>query len=181
MVQRSAMIQGMRTDRQLIEDARRTPGSFTLLYDRHAETVHGWLRRRCGDLDVALELTAETFARALAGLRRAQCDDEGSAIAWLLAISRNVLREWRREGVVSSAARHRLGMPVHGDELESARERFDAARLGDRLRGALARLPAEQREAVALRVVQERSYDEIALALDCSPATARQRVARALP
>jgi RNA polymerase sigma-70 factor (ECF subfamily) len=174
------MMQEMRTDRDLIDSARREPGGFTVLYDRHAETVLATLRSRCGDGDTALELTGETFARALAGLGRARCDEHGSAIPWLLAIARNVVREWRREGVVSATARHRLGMPVHADELDSATERASAAQLGSRLRGALARLPVEQRAAVALRVVGEQSYDEIAAALDCTPAAARQRVARGL-
>jgi len=44
----------------------------------------------------------------------------------------------------------------------------------------LAGLPADQREALLKRVVQERSYEEIAHELRCSEVVVRQRVSRGL-
>jgi RNA polymerase sigma-70 factor (ECF subfamily) len=44
----------------------------------------------------------------------------------------------------------------------------------------LARLTADQREALRLRVVEERSYEEVAASLGVSEATARARVSRGL-
>lgn len=44
--------------------------------------------------------------------------------------------------------------------------------------GAIARLPRRQATAVLLRVVEERSYEEIALAMDCTEPTARVHVMR---
>ena len=44
----------------------------------------------------------------------------------------------------------------------------------------LSRLSASQRDAVRLRVVEERSYGEISLQLDISEQTARARVSRGL-
>jgi RNA polymerase sigma-70 factor (ECF subfamily) len=41
------------------------------------------------------------------------------------------------------------------------------------------RLPADQREALRLRVLDEREYAEIATELRCSEAVVRQRVSRA--
>ncbi len=52
------------------------------------------------------------------------------------------------------------------------------------LRGAVAKalrdLPADHRAALDLRVVQERSYEEVAAALGVTEDTARARVSRAL-
>jgi RNA polymerase sigma-70 factor (ECF subfamily) len=48
------------------------------------------------------------------------------------------------------------------------------------LREAFAGLPALQREAVIGRVVEERSYGEIAEELSCSELVIRQRVSRGL-
>jgi len=45
---------------------------------------------------------------------------------------------------------------------------------------ALAELPAQQRDAVLARVVDERSYEEIATTMRCSELVARQRVSRGL-
>jgi RNA polymerase sigma-70 factor (ECF subfamily) len=58
----------------------------------------------------------------------------------------------------------------------------DLASLGDtrRLERLLARLPLPQRDAVRARVLEERSYAEIAGEMKCSEAVVRQRVHRGL-
>ena len=58
----------------------------------------------------------------------------------------------------------------------------ELASLGDarRLDRLLARLPVLQRDAVRARVLDERSYAEIAGEMDCSEAVVRQRVHRGL-
>jgi DNA-directed RNA polymerase specialized sigma24 family protein len=50
----------------------------------------------------------------------------------------------------------------------------------DTLSALLDGLAVEQRDAVRARVIDDRSYDEIAVALRCSPAAARKRVSRGL-
>jgi RNA polymerase sigma factor (sigma-70 family) len=52
--------------------------------------------------------------------------------------------------------------------------------LGDELAEALHALPPEQRAAVELRIVGDRSYAEVAAALSISEPTARARVSRGL-
>jgi hypothetical protein len=44
---------------------------FSTLYRRHAEGVLGFFSRRTSEPQAALDLTAETFAQAFAGRRRA--------------------------------------------------------------------------------------------------------------
>jgi len=83
---------------------------------------------------------------------------------------------------VESSARRRLGFePVVLEDLDLGRVE-ELASLGDdgyveRLLGAL---PPEQRDAVRARVLDERSYAEIAVELQCSEAVVRQRVHRGL-
>jgi DNA-directed RNA polymerase specialized sigma24 family protein len=52
------------TDVELIADSLTRPERFEAIFDRHAAVIHRYLRRRVGD-QLAEELTAETFARAL--------------------------------------------------------------------------------------------------------------------
>jgi RNA polymerase sigma-70 factor (ECF subfamily) len=76
-----------------------------------------------------------------------------------------------------------MGVPVRSYETldeEAINSRLSAGPLRDDLLRALDALPAAQRDAVALRVIHERSYDEVAVALECTAATARQRVGRGL-
>jgi DNA-directed RNA polymerase specialized sigma24 family protein len=63
---------------------------------------------------------------------------------------------------------------------DAALEQIDA--LGDtaQLAELVAALPAEQREALLARIVDEREYDDIAGALETSALVVRKRVSRGL-
>jgi Sigma-70 region 2 len=53
-------------------------GSFALFYRAHVDELLGFFCRRTGDAELAADLTAETFAAALAGRRRFR-SEAGSA------------------------------------------------------------------------------------------------------
>ena len=171
------------TDVDLLRAARREDRAFVELYRRWAPELHAWFRRRTSCADAAAELTAETFAEVLRSVHRFRGDHPGSGAAWLMGIAHNLLRGWYRDKRVDAAARERLGIPVRSYEdldEDAISMRLDAGPLRADLLRALERLPGEQRDAVALRVIHERSYEEVAVALGCTPATARQRVFRGL-
>lgn len=169
------------TDVELLRAAARDDSAFVALYRRWAPELHAWFTRRTGSADAASELTAETFAQVLTSLPRFRGSYPGSGAAWLMGIAHNLLRGFYRDRRVASTARERAHVPVHVYEIEEVVEsRLAAGPLRADLLQALDALPAEQRRAVALRVVHERSYDEVAIALGCTEQTARQRVSRGL-
>ena len=170
----------MKTDAQLIHEARHDPDAFAELYRRHARTIHRWLATRAPE-SVAVELTAETFAQAALSLRRFRDLAEGSAAPWLFGIARNLLRKYAEHERVDARARMRLGVPVDlADDLDRVVERERAARLRPALSAALETLPPAQRDAVRLRVVDELPYEQVAGELGCTPIAARLRVLRGL-
>lgn len=171
----------MKTDAQLIKEARHDPDALGELYRRHAVGVHGWLAGQTSHA-TASELTAETFAQAALSLRRFRDEAHGSAGPWLHGIARNLLRRSYERERIETAARRRLRMPVdtHDADLLRIEERDRAARLSPALSAALDTLPATQRDALELRVVHELPYREVASSLDCSETAARIRVMRAL-
>jgi RNA polymerase sigma-70 factor (ECF subfamily) len=174
---------GRRNDVELLRAARRDDDAFCELYARWAPELHAWFTRRTSSADIAGELTAETFAEALRSLGRFRGRHPGSGAAWLMGIAHNLLRGWYRERRVATAARERAGVPVRAYEWpdeDAVDARLVAGPLRADLLAALAALPPEQRDAVTLRVLHERSYEEVAVALGCTPATARQRVFRGL-
>jgi RNA polymerase sigma-70 factor (ECF subfamily) len=59
-------------------------------------------------------------------------------------------------------------------------ERAGLGQLREALGVELARLSAERREALQLRIVEDRSYEEVATMLGVSPQAARARVSRGL-
>jgi RNA polymerase sigma factor (sigma-70 family) len=170
-----------RSEAELARRARRDPDAFLRLYIRHAPDIRQWLHTRVRDEEAALDLTAETFARALTAIRRYR-PEAGGFGAWLQGIAQNLLLVYLRERRVETAARRRLGMPLgpYAGAFDDVDRRLVAEARRAELAAALDALPDTQREALELRVVEQLPYEEIGSRLGCSTGAARVRVTRAL-
>ena len=165
------------SDEELLGAARRAPVAFGVFYERYEERILRYFLARVGDAEVAADLTAETFAAALAGANRFR-PRKGPAAAWLFGIARNTLAMSRRRGRVEARARRALGAPVLvlTDEVI---ERIEALG-GPAALELVEALPPDERLAVRARVVDERDYSDIAKDMRCSEAVVRKRVSRGL-
>ncbi len=156
---------------------------FASLYEREAEAVLVFLARRTLDAELAVDLTAETFALALGSWRRLRQLAPEQARAWLFTVARRQYGRYVRTARVERRAIRRLEIQVpllHEDDLAAVEQRAGLSALRELLRGELERLGQGQREALQLRVVEERSYAEVARRLGVSEQTARARVSRGL-
>lgn len=163
----------------LVNSAQLDPAAFADFYERCEHPVLRFFMRATRRSDLAADLTAETFARALESI--AVCDRcRGRADQWLFGIARNVLGESLRRGRVDAESRRRLGMPtlVLDDHTTDTIARLSSGQ--GEASVALSQLPTEQREAIAARVVDGREYAQIAVDLKCSEAVVRQRVSPGL-
>lgn len=167
--------------RELLSDAELlasvNAANFRMFYERHAPAVVAYVARRSRQPDLALDVVAETFARALE--HRDQYDSErGPAIAWLLGIARNEIGGALRRGRVADEYRRRLGMaPI---ELDDEGNTTMARHLALDLKDALSDLSSEHREAVVRRFLVDESYADIAEDVGCSEQVIRKRVSRGL-
>lgn len=171
-----------RSDEQLLAATATDPEAFAAFYRRHLRSVLAYLVHRTGRPELAADLAAETFAAALQALPR-YSEPPGHARGWLFTIATNKLADSARRGAVADRSRRELGMAacdLSDTDLERAEELLDAQRLAPDLAAQLAELPAEQREALQARIVEERDYRELAAEWDCSEAVVRQRVSRGL-
>ncbi len=162
-------------DAHLIAAAIADPHAFAPLYRRYVTPVYRYCYRRVGDPDLAADLTATVFTRALEALPKFQLRESGGGTfrAWLFAIAHNV--------VVDSHRRHRPtgAMPpdppdgdpgpeeraVHGDELA-------------RLLSMLDHLPHQHRQIIELRLAGLTAA-EIASTLSLSRAAVKSAQTRA--
>ena len=167
-----------RSDQALLEAAGGgEAAAFAELYLRHAQAVHGLCRRILPSRDDAADATHEAFVTVL---ERARASPRAvmSPRAYLLRAARNAC--------LRSAERGRRLEPV-GEPPEPAPdgglaepERIVLTReLQDDVRAANAELPVRQREVLALREVEQLSYDEIAQVMDLTPGGAAQLAWRA--
>jgi RNA polymerase sigma-70 factor (ECF subfamily) len=154
--------------------------AFGEFYRARRGAVLAFLRPRVASAELAADLMCETFVAALAAVHAAERDLPEVPIAWLVTIARNQLIDSVRRGRVEDLARRRLAMAplALGDhDIAVIEEAAAEADLIAELRSALA---ADQLYAFIARVLDDRSYEDIAGELRCSPSVVRKRVSRAL-
>ncbi len=173
-----AMARASDDDELLCAFAAGDPEAFGAFYRRHLPAMLGFFLRRTGDSQLTADLTAEVFAAALLAAERYR-PGERPPLAWLYGIAAHKLSDSRRRGRVESEARQRLALEPLAVDDEGLRE---VERLADtgRAERELADLPPALRDAVIARVLEERSYSDIASEMQCSEMLVRQRVSRGL-
>jgi RNA polymerase sigma-70 factor (ECF subfamily) len=162
-------------DEELALAARSDPVAFGVLYQRHRLAVFRYLRARTPTEEDAGELTAVTFERALAAMPRYRSTG-GGVVAWLLRIARNAaIDAGRRSPTVAFDAGFADVARASSPE-ESALDRERLANVA----AALSRLPAVQREALALRFAAGLSAREIGEVLGKTEQATQKLISRAL-
>lgn len=157
--------------------------TFSAFYVRLVEPVLRYFARRVYDPQLALDLTSETFAQAFVDRQRFKGSDEHAEAAWVFAIARNRLGDYYRRGSVERKALAQIGVGLPDadpQELERVEQLADLACARAAIREGLSELGEDARLALQLRVVEERSYTDVARTLGVSEQTARARVSRAL-
>jgi RNA polymerase sigma factor (sigma-70 family) len=156
---------------------------ITRLYDRHARAMLAFFARRTFDPDVAVDLVAETFATAFVDRARFRGRTDTEQAAWLYGIARNLLADWHRRSHVERRALAKLGVERRAlteAEYDRIEELAALGELREGIQAGLEQLTDDHRDALRLRVVEEREYPDVARTLGISEQTARARVSRAL-
>ncbi len=85
-----------KTDRTLIQEAKKNPNAFSALYEKYYQKIYNYFWYRVGhDVAVAEDLTQETFVRAYKALPRYK--EAGKAYdSYLLTIAHNLLVNYYR-------------------------------------------------------------------------------------
>ena len=164
------------SDAELLEASDKDAAAFRALYNRYTEQINGYHLRRCRNEQAALDLTAETFAQAWCARRAFRDEAGGSAGPWLYGIARNVLLQSVRRERLEDGARQRLAMLEQTDHPPAAPEQSWLKGVDE----LLDELPADQRSALELRVLEDLPYESVASRLSITPENARTRVHRAL-
>ena len=149
---------------------------FERLYAEHANALFGFLMYRTGDRDLAEDVVADTFERALRA-RRGFDRRRGSEKTWLYAIALNRLRDQARRASAEERAVSRFAAGAAEHDEAAAIEHVEARHT---VAGALEVLSEEEREAIALRFGGELTLKEIAKLTGEPMTTVEGRVYRAL-
>src|SRR6187399_2692896 len=134
------------------ETSTRASAALDDIYRHHVGEVYRYTYAVLGNHADAEDVTQTTFVNALRALERGE--DPRNASAWLIAIAHNVVRQrWRHAAARPAEVELEHDVPVVEGE-----EDIEV----DELVRALQRIPPSQREALAMRELEGRSYNEIA-------------------
>lgn len=92
-----------------IADARKHPRYFSPLYERYATQVYWYCYRQTQNVDIANDLTAQIFVRAIERIHQYRPSSGATFRSWLFAIARNM--------VTDSFRRSRPTVPIEDHEM----------------------------------------------------------------
>jgi RNA polymerase sigma factor (sigma-70 family) len=164
--------------------------AFATLYERYERRVYNLAYRLCGSESDAAEAMQEAFVRVMQRLPEL-ADRSLNFGAYLFATTRNacfdLVRKRTRtrptDAIPESAAplgsgAGGLGLDPGAPEEDPDRSQLLAAQQ-EEIREANMKLPGRQREALALRELEELSYDEIAAIMEMNSNSVAQLISRA--
>jgi RNA polymerase sigma-70 factor (ECF subfamily) len=169
----------LRACRDVMEDllrrvAERTdPAAFRELYEAYGPRIKAYMMRKGADAGTAEDLAQETL---LTVWRKAAlyAGDKGSITTWVFTIARNLrIDRLRREVPWQELPEWRVAEP---SEEAAPDEALAEKQRQARVQGALAGLPADQREVVALAYLEGLSHSEIAARLTLPLGTVKSRM-----
>jgi RNA polymerase sigma-70 factor (ECF subfamily) len=160
-------------EHNLITAVQQDPQRFDQLYLRYVERIFAYAYRQTSSRELAQDITANTFEKALAhiGSYRPQ---GSSPAAWLYRIALNEVRKnyWKQH--LLRPLREADASPLNVEQAVQANEQARALWAG------LDGLSSADRQLLTLRFYEELSSAEVAQVLGCSTANVYLRLHRAL-
>jgi RNA polymerase sigma-70 factor (ECF subfamily) len=160
---------------QIIDEARKDPGRFGILYEKYYRQIFVFVFRRTGDEDIAGDIVSDAFLKAMVALPKFEFKGLPFS-AWLFRIALNEVnmyyRKSSRERVVSIEQTNISDMIAEaGGEKESEENRQLVMRL-------LATLTSEEMQFMELRFFEKRAFAEIGEILGMTENNAKVRTYR---
>ena len=176
-----------RRQRSAVEAARLSPvvelarhgdaAAFGQLYDHYQASVYRVIYAQTRSTTLTDDLTADTFFRALRGIRGFKLDADLFP-AWLFRIARNRVIDHFKARRTQFEQAH--DMSLFEDLADDADTELLALLDRERLQTALAELPTSQRRVIELRFLGELSISEVADLLDTTEGAVKQLQLRGL-
>jgi len=150
--------------------------AFVKLYEQHFPKVFRYISYRVNNVQLAEDLTSETFAKALTGFSSYR-SDKASFSTWLMSIARHVVTDHYRV----SSKRQTISLEKAA-EMSSAPSEEEASREEERqrLQVCMAGLPQQEQEIISLKFGAELTNRQISKMLGLSESNVGTKLYRAV-
>lgn len=180
-------IMKLNEEKELIKCAQKDSKVFGEIYDRYYDKIFGYVLRRTADLEVAQDITSETFFKALKNLWQFRWR-KISFSSWLYKIATNEINQYFRKGKYKSASLEALQekgfepVSLHNPEAEviEAEEKLKTYQDFLTCQSKISQLDIKYQEVITLRFFEGKQIKEISEILGKSEGTIKSLLHRGL-
>lgn len=175
-------------EKELIKQARVDPEAFGVIFDRYHDILYSYILRRVGNVQVAQDIVAETFFKALSRLWQFRWRNI-SILNWLYRIATNEMNQYFRRQKYKPLSLDFLFKEV-GFEISSEIDILEEILEQEReliemkewqtVRKQIELLPEKYQEVLTLRYFESKKIAEIAEILGKKEGTIKSLVSRAI-
>lgn len=161
-----------RTDEELmILYQNGSEAAFQIIYDRHSPKIFGFILSKVQIKEIANEIFQDVFFK----IHRSKhlYNKSLPLLPWVFTITRNTIFDYSKRG-------SKIEVPTASEIFDERAAMEDQNELGLDLQPSLLKLPKQQKLAVEMRYYDEKTFEEIAQALNTSSMNIRQLVSRGL-
>lgn len=148
--------------------------AISLVYQQHHIVIRAFAQRLVGDIEAAEDLVQDVFVALPSAIRRFRGDC--TLRTFLVSIAVNHAKNHVRSAARRRAALARLAREPEPTSHGGPQDDFERRELADDLMRALDELPLDQRVAIVLSEIEERTSAEIATIVDAPEGTVRTRI-----
>ena len=173
----------LKEEKELVKKAKKDTKVFGELYDQHYSKIFGYTLKRVADLEIAQDITSETFFKALKKLWQFRWRNI-SFSAWLYRIASNEIVNYFRTNKYKPVSLEKISEPIAvtnpSAEIIEAEEELKKHQDFLILQKEISKLSIKYQEVITLRFFEKKKIKEIAEILGKSEGTIKSLLSRGL-
>jgi len=170
------------SEKELVEKAKKDPEAFSILYEKYYSQIFGYILKRVADLEIAQDITSETFLKALKKLWTFKWRGI-SFSSWLFKIASNEIANFYRKKK-KLVSLEKISEPVANSdplgEIMRAQEELEKHKDFLILQEKISQLPLKDQEVIYLRFFEKKKIKEIGEILGKREGTIKSLLHRAI-
>jgi len=168
-------------EKLLIEEAKKDPANFCKLYQLYFDKIYNFLLSRCGQVELAEDITSQTFLSAMEKIKQFKWQNVSFG-AWLFRIAINNLNSHYRKNnrIILTEDENLIQIMDIKEQSDSLVTELENKERATELYQAIQKLTDYDQNLISLKYFQYQSYQEIAEILKIPVSTVGVKLHRAI-